>query len=453
MTTFLSSTAREALQKIHYAAEVNRLFLTRDELASGVYREVKEVCARLGGRWNTASQSFLFSSDPTAAISVVRESGEMPPKNPYAFFQTPDAISEHMLLYGFGLFRCNLCEGYRHGQPLHSCQYLPANLRILEPSAGQGAIARWVRQLYASLGRDDYTLHCCELNPINQMLLRKQGFQLVASNFLDYHLADDEPFYDVILINPPFQGHEYIDHIEHAWSMLNPREGRLVAVTSTGFTWHDDAPCRRLYSLVCRYRDDTPTISPAGLFKESGTPVKTMLLPLVKRDLSWKDRPYEGYPDWHCYMLDFFLNQTKSLSDQRWAIWKRLENGELSDDPEQPGWEQTRALLSTLFAQAAQQAWKEWVEIRLDEREQQLMEHVFLEHGLTECQCERHTALRQQWFNQRADAGSLPIASLVSGSVEDGSTLSQICSNARADPSLPSLPAPAECVQLALFPA
>lgn len=138
MTTYLSSQARDVLQQIHYIAAVNRLFLTCEELDEKVYREVKEVCTRLGGRWNTASQSFVFSSDPTEALAWVCERGEMPLRNPYAFFQSPDTVTEDMIMYGFGLFRCNLCEGYRHNQPLHCCQYLPANLRILEPSAGQG---------------------------------------------------------------------------------------------------------------------------------------------------------------------------------------------------------------------------------------------------------------------------------------------------------------------------
>jgi len=189
MTTHLSSQALDALKHAHYAANVSRLFLIREELPEKVYREVKEVCARLGGRWNTGSQAFLFSYDPTQALEVVQASGQMPPQNSYAFFPSPDPVSEDLLRYGFRLFDRNSCEGYRHDQPLHVCQYLLPDLRILEPSAGDGAVARRVRELYAGLGREDYTLHCCELNPINREVLRRQGFQVVAREPEEFHVG------------------------------------------------------------------------------------------------------------------------------------------------------------------------------------------------------------------------------------------------------------------------
>src|SRR5437660_1368728 len=317
-TTFLSTQALDALKQSYYVANVSRLFLTRDELPEKVYREVKEVCARLGGRWNMGSQAFLFSYDPTQALEIVQASGQLPPKNPYAFFQSPDPVSEDLMLYGFQLFRCNRCKGYRHDQPLHVCQYIPPNLKILEPSAGLGAVARRVRDLYAALGRDDYTLHCCELNPINREILRRQGFQVVAANFLDHHLQAGEPPYDIVLMNPPFQGQTYIDHVLYAWELLNPHEGTLTAVTSTGFTQYHDPRSHALYSLVCQYQVDTSTTYASGMFKESGTSVETMLLPLMKRDISWRERPYWGYPDWHCAMLDFWVRQTEQLYRQYW---------------------------------------------------------------------------------------------------------------------------------------
>lgn len=238
----------------------------------------------------------------------------------------------------------------------------------------------------------------------------------------------------------------------NAWSMLTPNEGRLVALTPTSFTWNTAAACRRLSSLVCRYRDDSPTFYPAGRFQESGTPVKTMLLPLVKRDLSWQDHPYEGYPDWHCAILDFFLNQTRRLSEQRQAIWQRLDGGELPDDPGQPGWENTRMLLAALFAQAVEEARQAWIEIRLDEREQQLMERVFLAHGLAEYQCKRHTALRQQGFNEAHSEPFLPDSRVLSSAGKSSALLPE---NAKMNASiaLSSLPLPDACVQLALFPA
>jgi hypothetical protein len=452
MTSYLSSQALDALKHAHYAVNVSRLFLTRNELPEQVYREVKEVCMRLGGRWNTGSQAFLFAYDPTQALEIVQESGQMPPKNPYAFFPSPDPVSEDLLRYGFRLFGCNTCEGYRHGQPLHACQYLPPRLRILEPSAGDGAIARRVRELYTRLGREDYTLHCCELNPINREILRRQGFQVVAADFLDYQLKPGELPYDVVLMNPPFQGQTYIDHVMHAWEMTNPAEGTLTAVTSTSFTHYHDSRSRALHSLVCRSRVDTPTEYDAGRFKESGTSVRTMLLPLMKQDLSWRERPYDGYLDWHCAMLDFQIHQTKKLYRQYWNVWEEIEQGELAGDPTQPGWEHTRQRLCQIFTQAIDLARSDWIEICLNDDRLRYMERHFLAQGELECQCERHAALRQE------GRGDFTFERVLTRSLA-GQTEETVMCQASAPlkegwaSRAAILPPPEKCVQLPLFSA
>lgn len=449
MATFLSTQALDVLKRTHYVKDVSRLFLTREELPAKVYREVKEVCARLGGRWHNGSQAFLFAYDSTQALEIVQASGQLPPKNPYAFFQSPDPVSEDLLLYGFQLFRCNLCQGYRHGQPPHVCQYIPPNLRILEPSAGLGAVASRVRQLYAALGRDDYVLHCCELNPINREILRQQGFQVVAADFLDYHLKPGERPYDVVLMNPPFQGQAYIDHILHAWEMTAPNEGTLTAITSTGFTQYNDRRSRSLYSLVCQYHVDTPTTYAPGMFKESGTSVKTMLLPLMKRDLSWRERPYQGYPDWHCAMLDFWLHQTQPLYAQQWQIWEEIERSELSGDPAQPAWETTRQRLCHVYSQTVDLARANWVEIHLNKDRLRYMERHFLAMGELECQCKDHIALRRKKQTLNSLEQFFPSSETQQS---DGTLALQAClSHDRHAPDHDDLLAPQSYVQLPLF--
>ncbi|SRR5579885_178618 len=450
MARFLSPQALDALKRAYYAADVSRLFLTRDNLPAQVYREVKEVCIRLGGRWNTGSQAFLFPYDPTQALELVLASGQLPPKNPYAFFPSPDSVSEALLRYGFQLFGCNLCEGYRHDRPLHDCQYLPSNLRILEPSAGLGAVARRVRQLYASMGRDDYVLHCCELNPVHREILDRQGFQVVAADFLAYGLQPGAPPYDVVLMNPPFQKHTYIDHVMHAWELTNPEEGTLTTVAPIGFTQHEDPRSRALYSLVCQYGVDTPTTYPAGLFKGSGASVKTMLLPLRKRDVSWRERAYQGYPDWHCAMLDFWLHQTERLCRQMWSVWERIEAGELAGDPAQPEWEDTRQLLHAMFLQTIDLARANWVEIRLNEERLRFLEQHFLAQGALECQCSRHAALR------KAGEGRIKQSHLLAQSSAElplpSRTLAFPEKAAQASSEM-RLALRERCVQLPLFPA
>jgi hypothetical protein len=403
-TTALSKQALAALREAHCAA--NRLFITPEDLGS-TYKEIKELCARLGGRWNTASQAFIFAYDPADSLEVILESGEMPPKNPLAIFETPEPVSEEMLRYGFNLFGCSQCEGYRHNQPLHYCAYIPADLRILEPSAGLGKIARWIRSLYAGLGREDYTLHCCELHPVNRGLLRKQGFQVVADDFLAYRLQAGAPAYHIIIMNPLFLGHEYIEHIEHAWSLLDPREGRLVFVGPTGFTWHEDARCQELRRLVRLYREDPPQVYPRGTFKASGAANETVLVSLFRQNQDWKRHPYNGFPNWDCYALEFQIAQNRELSEKRWAIWQQVDRGELPDSQEHPTWERTRSVLRALFTEAVKQARQEWIEIHLDEASLLSMEQEFLAYGAINCDCARHEQERRlSWERRSSDQPS-----------------------------------------------
>ena len=59
---------------------------------------------------------------------------------------------------------------------------------ILEPSAGKGAIARYIMDC-----------DCVESNEENRKYLSKHGYNLVGNDFLTFNQE-----YDVIIANPPF---------------------------------------------------------------------------------------------------------------------------------------------------------------------------------------------------------------------------------------------------------
>lgn len=97
--------------------------------------------------------------------------------------------------------------------------------RVLEPSAGKGAIADLIRSGEAccaiELGEINYTL---------RELLQHKGHDLVSDDFTEYKPG---PVYDCIVMNPPFSKCQDIDHVLHAFSLLKPG-GRLVAIMSEG---------------------------------------------------------------------------------------------------------------------------------------------------------------------------------------------------------------------------
>ena len=99
------------------------------------------------------------------------------------------------------------------------------NDKILEPSAGLGHIAEQIRLKHPS---NDLTT--VETDFRLAQVLEKKGFKNTCADFLT--LPTDEKKFDVIFMNPPFEKLQDIDHIKHAFNLLNPC-GRLVCIMAS----------------------------------------------------------------------------------------------------------------------------------------------------------------------------------------------------------------------------
>lgn len=93
------------------------------------------------------------------------------------------------------------------------------NDTICEPSAGLGHIAEQIRLTWP-----ENDLKVIEVNHSLSEVLKKKNFDVDNSNFL----STTQKF-DVIIMNPPFEKNQDIDHVKHAFSLLNGG-GRLVAI-------------------------------------------------------------------------------------------------------------------------------------------------------------------------------------------------------------------------------
>lgn len=93
------------------------------------------------------------------------------------------------------------------------------NESVLEPSAGLGHIAEAIKEKYP---QND--LNLIEVNSSLSDVLIKKGFNVQNKDFLQTSKK-----YDVIFMNPPFEKGQDIDHVNHAFKLLNPG-GRLVAI-------------------------------------------------------------------------------------------------------------------------------------------------------------------------------------------------------------------------------
>lgn len=90
---------------------------------------------------------------------------------------------------------------------------------ILEPSAGIGNIASVLKKQFPN-----NDLQLIEFNTDLYNYLKTKGYNVLNQSFLDYKVK-----HDVIVMNPPFEKDQDIDHVMHAFNLLRP-DGRLIAI-------------------------------------------------------------------------------------------------------------------------------------------------------------------------------------------------------------------------------
>jgi hypothetical protein len=237
------------------------------------YEEVNEALTRIGGKWNTRRKAHLFPHDPEPLFKAVLETGEMPPKNPTAFFPTPAPVVEMLFAY------------VNDGRSYH---------RILEPSAGQGSIADALRCRFP-----DAALDVCEVLDLNRAVLTRKAYIPAAHDFLAW---EPPAPYDLIVMNPPFavDGDKtaWITHVERAFSML-AKDGVLVAVVPGGALFQTTKAVAAMRDRAIRHGGIEPL--PEKAFEESGTNTNTAVLWMENTDQTWREREYCGWPSWHSW--------------------------------------------------------------------------------------------------------------------------------------------------------
>lgn len=144
--------------------------------------------------------------------------------------------------------------------------------KVLEPSAGKGNIADAIRE-----NHPDNALDVVEWNTSLNELLTEKGHNVVGVDFLQ-HSGE----YDKIIMNPPFEKGQDIDHIRHAYSLLNDG-GRVVCIMSEGPFYRSDKKATEFREWL----DSLGGVSeklPEGSFKasERSTGVNTRLVVIDK---------------------------------------------------------------------------------------------------------------------------------------------------------------------------
>jgi predicted RNA methylase len=192
-----------------------------------------------------------FGQTIGAAPDVATRRREPPEPDAEAFFPTPGELVEQMIA------KANLSPG----------------LTVLEPSAGDGAIA-----LPAAAVTGGHVV-CFEVCPSRTAGLRAAlggSGRVINDDFLRYQAGEHR--YDRVLMNPPFTRGADALHVLHALDFLAPG-GRLVAIVSGAI--HGPADGMRPHAELRRAierRGGQVIRLPAGSFKNAGTSVDTAMV-------------------------------------------------------------------------------------------------------------------------------------------------------------------------------
>ena len=244
----------EEVLTILSTAEIDGLTvrLTCGQLERKLYQDVNLALEALGGKWNRKTKGHDFLSNPTEKLENAILTGEVTPPKKNGYFPTPKLIVQQLT---------DLAE-------IHQGQ------TVLEPSAGQGAIADEIRNRGAEV-------FCAEILPENLKILEAKSHKIVSRDIFAY--AAYEKF-DRVVMNPPFENQADIDHIIHAFDMLKPN-GILVSVMAAGVVFRQNKKTVDFRKLIERNKGKIIKL-PQDSFAESGTMVNTVIVVLPKNSPS-----------------------------------------------------------------------------------------------------------------------------------------------------------------------
>lgn len=254
----------DVLRAMIWSADGTLGTITGGQLERALYTKVNKALDAMGGKWNRGKGGHIFATDPRPQVEGLLENGALTVERD-GFFETPPAVTKRMF---------ELAPVGR------------ASMLILEPSAGMGAI---VKMILATPYADNHSIMVCEKNEARrETLARSYKCSVVGSDFLQYELPrysdqDHEQMfqYQRIYMNPPFEEGQDIEHVRHAYDLLQPGVGIMVSVMGEGAFFRGDKKAvafRKWLELV----GGTSEPLPNGSFKESGTGVNTRLVVISK---------------------------------------------------------------------------------------------------------------------------------------------------------------------------
>jgi len=171
-------------------------------------KAVSDVMEAIGATPSMSNTDFNFDYDAQSVIQTIVSSGVIPDSKSHQFYPTPECLATK------SVEQASISE-------LDD---------VLEPSAGQGAIA-------CLLPAEQTT--CVEINKLNCKILESKGLTVECADFL--HWQNHGKRFDKIVMNPPYSEGRFQAHLDHAVTLLMPG-GRLVAILPANYIGKIELP-------------------------------------------------------------------------------------------------------------------------------------------------------------------------------------------------------------------
>lgn len=247
-------TLQEIINNCHVTDGV--ILLPNITLERSEYLQVKKLMESNGAKWKGGKIGGFVCQNADEVLARMQGGDLSDRKKKFQFFATPDEVAISMA--------CCLDE-------------VSPNMRVLEPSAGRGALIKGLQLIYGNEICPDY----CELMPENRRYLTGHfsGCHCVGDDFL---LADGlTGRYDRIIANPPFANKQDIRHIRRMYDCLNAT-GRMVSLCSPRFTYAQDKESVTFREWLEEVGASVGSLK-QGAFRNVGTNIAAM------RIVIWKD--------------------------------------------------------------------------------------------------------------------------------------------------------------------
>jgi len=154
-------------------------------------------------------------------------------------------------------------------------------MRVLEPSAGKGDILDAISREHRERDLKSLTVDAVEINGTLCAVLEKKGYEVVQGDFLE---RDFSELYDRIVMNPPFENGQDIEHVLRAYELLKPG-GRVAAIMSEGQFFRGDKKATEFRDWLEVHEGQTKR-NTSGAFYDSDRPtgVTTRIVVITKQE-------------------------------------------------------------------------------------------------------------------------------------------------------------------------